>query len=41
MDADIFGIDGKVCFGIGWRQYPEKSVRVYFWPYFFRMGGGR
>jgi hypothetical protein len=40
-NVDIVGTKGNVCLGFGWRQYPERSLRLYIWSYIFRNGGTR
>jgi hypothetical protein len=40
-NVDIAGLQGNVCLGFGWRQYPERSFRLYIWPYIFQTGGVR
>lgn len=37
-NVDIAGTKGNICLGLGWRQYPEKSLRLYVWSYIFRNG---
>ena len=40
-NVNITGVQGNICLGFGWRQYPERSFRLYVWSYIFREGGVR
>jgi|GEM_PF-3744478 hypothetical protein len=36
FDVNLAGAEANLCLCFGWREYPERSFRLYVWTYLFR-----